>query len=110
MPVVLRATHTHLYPGARGTVGPGEPLRWSARARDVACVVELADGSTAAARLERFAEEGAYLCVEAYRTAAGTVIPRKRWLLELAWWESAVAGYRVRRRLPPAANGEEAGA
>ena len=57
MAVELRAPNTHLYPGLRGTVGPGEPLRWSPKTRELPCVVEFSDGRTAPAWLERFAED-----------------------------------------------------
>ena len=100
MPVVLRAAHTHLYPGARGSLGPGDALRWSAGARDIPCVVEFSDGSAARATLESFAGDGARLRVGGYATLAGTAIPAKRWLLELGWRESAGEGFSVKRRLP----------
>jgi len=100
MPPVLRAPHTHLYPGLRGRFGPEQALRWSTHLRDQSAVVEFSDGRGADACLESIQADGAHLRVEAYVTAAGTAIPARRWLLELVWEESAIARFRVLRRLP----------
>lgn len=71
--IILRATGSHLYPGARGTVsrdGPG------------ACLIEFADGSAAVGTLGADASGGRVLDVAGYRTARGTDVPPRRWRLD----------------------------
>ena len=99
MHLVLRATHTHLYPGAGGSIAPEPPLRWSATALDLPCVVEFSDGRAAPATLEGFDADGARLSVAAYRTLAGTEVAAGRWLLEIGWRENTAHRFRVRSRL-----------
>ena len=75
---VLSAAGSHLYPGARGSVrGGGE-----------ACMVEFADGSVAFGRLAETptgaAKPGPVLALDGYTTARGTVIPARRWGVEIA--------------------------
>jgi hypothetical protein len=67
-PAELAATHSHLYPGARGHA-PGPPA-------DGPVVMCFADGARAAGRLD-----GAILALSAYRTSAGRAIPARAWRL-----------------------------
>jgi hypothetical protein len=78
--MILRATHTHLYPGARGSITGLERVAGLERGSD--CLVEFSDGSVAAAKISGSAS-GWRLCTAAYRTAAGTDIPDKRWSVRL---------------------------
>jgi len=87
---VLRAGHTHLYPGAR-LRAEGPPLRGGQALR-----IEFADLGSAAARVEAVEDARATLAVGAHRTARGACIVAKRWLIE-----AVTAGeWRVRKRLP----------
>ena len=84
--IVLRATHSHLYPGARGRLdGPMPP-------GSAPCLVEFADGSAAHGTLMPEAD-GTVLATDPYTTACGTRIPAKRWLIE-----PTGEGFRVVRR------------
>ena len=77
--VILQATHTHLYPGHRGSIADaGSIEQWP-----VICdgVVEFSDGSTTDARLMQHAD-GWRLRTSPYRTAAGTHIHGKHWRIE----------------------------
>lgn len=78
--MILEATHTHLYPGHRGKI-PGLS-RIAGMQADGDCLVEFSDGSVTPARISK-TEEGWQLCTEAYRTAAGTDITEKCWLVYL---------------------------
>lgn len=89
-PRLLRATHTHLYPGATLRGAP-RPLR-----RGQALVIDFADLGSAAARVEAVDAAQFILAVGAHRTARGTAIAAKRWLTEAA----RPGEWRVRRRLP----------
>ncbi len=81
MTTVLSASHTHLYPGARGRLaGAGE----DGRVR-----VEFADGAVAGGRLA-----GTTLRLDPHVTAAGTRVAGRQWALELA-----DGRFRVLRRL-----------
>jgi hypothetical protein len=78
--MILQATHTHLYPGHRGKIfGPAQPADLQT-GRD--CLVEFSDGSVASARITRSAN-GWQLRTNAYRTAAGTEIVAKLWIISL---------------------------
>ena len=85
---MLRATNTHLYPGAR-LLGPAV-LRAGQR-----LTIEFSDLGSAAARVEAAAGREATLAVGAHATARGTAIAAKRWLIEPA----GDGGWRVKRRL-----------
>ena len=74
--LVLRATGSHLYPGARGSVSGAAP------AGRVSCLVEFADGSAAIATLAPEGD-GLVLETEPYTTARGTCIQAKRWRVAL---------------------------
>ncbi|MBL8361725.1 MAG: hypothetical protein JNN18_14620 [Rubrivivax sp.] len=71
---VLRAAHTHLYPGAR--LQADGPLTAGA-----GLVVVFADHGSAGARVERVEDGRVTLAVAAHRTARGTLVEAKRWLL-----------------------------
>ncbi|MFO1294473.1 MAG: hypothetical protein U1F07_15610 [Rubrivivax sp.] len=87
--VVLRASHTHLYPGAR-LHGSGITLR---RGRQIE--IEFSDLGHARARVEAAAGARATLAVSAHRTARGTSVAAKRWQLER---QPGDDGWRVLRR------------
>lgn len=76
--MILAATHTHLYPGHRGTVSG---LETSADLDDRDCLVEFSDGSATTARIRR-RERGWQLDTGPYRTGAGTRIDAKRWSID----------------------------
>lgn len=90
---VLRAAHTHLYPGAR--LQADGPL-----AEGAGFTLVFADLGSASARVQRVDGELAALSVGGYRTARGTNVAAKRWLLEPGP-ASAASGrtWRVVRRL-----------
>lgn len=77
----LEATHTHFYPGHRGKIsGLAQIADLKASSK---CLVEFSDGSVAPARISRL-ERGWQLYTDAYRTAAGSDIAAKLWLVCLA--------------------------
>lgn len=78
--MILEATHTHLYPGHRGEISGLEEVANIQSGRD--CLVAFSDGSAATARISRCGN-GWQLDTNAYRTAAGTDITAKRWLVRL---------------------------
>jgi len=73
---VLRARGSHLYPGARAMLEGGVPEAAGP------CLVEFADASAAAGEIAPEGDGRLRLATAPYRTAAGTAIPEKRWLLE----------------------------
>jgi hypothetical protein len=78
--MILEATHTHLYPGHRGKVSGLAQLAAIQTGAD--CLVEFSDGSVASARITRY-ENAWKLRTNPYRTAAGTAIAEKLWLIRL---------------------------
>lgn len=78
--MILEATHTHLYPGHRGKVSGLAKIADLRTRHD--CLVEFSDGSATDARISR-SGDGWQLYTNAYRTAAGTDIAEKRWLVHL---------------------------
>jgi hypothetical protein len=74
----LRASHTHLFPGA--ILIPDDSAASSAG--DVPVVVEFSDGAIAEAALYEVLGDGLGLAVEEYRTGAGTDIEAKQWGLK----------------------------
>ncbi len=93
--MILQATHTHLYPGHRGTVSG---LAQAAELRAGSdCLVEFADGSAAPARISPAGRHW-LLQTEAYRTAAGTDIAAQRWLLCLDQGRGRVE-FRIKKKL-----------
>lgn len=89
-PRVLRASHTHLYPGA--LLGAADALPHAGQR----LLIEFADLGSAATRVE--AADGAQLtlAVNSHRTARGTAVSAKRWLVDAETQDC----WRVRRRLP----------
>lgn len=88
--LVLRATGSHLYPGAHGTFEAAPlvvPL-----AAPAPCLVEFADGSAATGTLTPRGD-GLLLAAAPYTTARGTSIAAKRWRLILT-----ELGFRIARR------------
>ncbi len=81
------AGHTHLYPGAR--------LRGSGLRHGQDLRIEFADLGSAVARVESAEQGRAILAVDAHRTARGTVVTAKRWLVE----PMLDGEWRVMRRL-----------
>ena len=78
--MILRATHTHLYPGHRGKIsGPAQLADLPAGGDSL---VEFSDGSATPARISKSATDW-LLDTDAYRTAAGTDIAAKKWRLRL---------------------------
>jgi hypothetical protein len=78
--MILEATHTHLYRGHRGKISGLARLAELQSGRD--CLVEFSDGTAAAARISKFGDDWR-LSTDAYRTAAGTDIANKRWIVRL---------------------------
>lgn len=78
--MILEATHTHLYPGHRGKICGLAQIADLNEGCD--CLVGFADGSAASARMSRTAN-GWQLYTDAYRTAAGTVITERLWVVLL---------------------------
>ncbi len=78
--MILQATHTHLYSGHRGKISGVARIADIETGRD--CVVEFSDGSAATAEITQAARDWR-LRVDAYRTAAGTEIPARHWVLRL---------------------------
>jgi len=76
--VRLRTTSTHLYRGARLLAERGVPDG------PAAAVIEFGDGVAVEAELLRSTTGGVALQVPAYRTAAGTDLAAKSWLVSAA--------------------------
>jgi hypothetical protein len=89
-PRTLRAGHTHLYPGARLR---GEP---AVLRRGQTPHIEFADLGSAPAIVEVVESGRTALTVGAHRTARGTAVAAKRWLIEMV----AAGEWRVLKRLP----------
>jgi len=92
----LRATHTHLYPGARLSAAPGEHV---VPRRGDRVLVVFADHGGVLATVRAVDGERFELALPSHTTRRGTVIAAKRWLIEPA----PGGGYRVASRLAPAA-------
>lgn len=86
--VILQATHTHLYPGHRGKIPGLAQITDLPESGD--CLVEFTDGSATPARISK-TENTWQLDADAYRTAAGTKIAAKRWLVCLEETRGQVA-------------------
>lgn len=78
--MILEASHTHLYPGHRGKISGVVRIADIGTRHD--CVVEFVDGSAAVASIVESGGERR-LRVDAYRTAAGTRIAAKHWLVRV---------------------------
>ncbi len=94
--MILEATHTHLYPGHRGKISGLEQIADMQAGGD--CLVEFSDGSATPARISR-SEDGWLLCTDAYRTAAGTNIAQKCWLVCLRE-DGGLVEFRILRKAP----------
>jgi len=91
---LLRAGHTHLYPGA--TLRAATALR----AGDEV-LIEFSDLGAAAGRVEAVDTGGATLAVQAHRTARGADVAARRWRIEPgAGAAEGTPTWRVRRRIP----------
>ncbi len=102
--MILHATHTHLYPGHRGKISGLARIADLQAGAD--CLVEFSDGTAASAILSGSAD-GWLLDTGAYRTAAGTDIAQKRWLIRLAEVDGSVEFRIVKTR--PVADGTPSG-
>ena len=78
--MILHATHTHLFPGHRGTVTGLKALKDLQTNQH--CLVEFADGAAATASISN-PGNGWILRVSGYCTAAGTDISEKSWLVKI---------------------------
>lgn len=96
LPMILHATHTHLYPGHRGTISALDVLSDLPSKRK--CLVEFDDGSAANATIT--GNDGDWrLHTSSYRTAAGTDIPEKDWLVRIEQ-DAGKFRFRILRKLP----------
>ncbi|MGC4028448.1 MAG: hypothetical protein QM696_06230 [Steroidobacteraceae bacterium] len=68
----VRFTHTHAYPGAHCTISPSSEGQ---------ILIEFSDASHAAGVLQQQTQDELRLEAGAYRTASGTEIDAKNWLL-----------------------------
>ena len=98
--MILEATHTHLYPGHRGKISGLAQL--ADMQVDGACLVEFSDGSATPARISK-SGDGWQLRTDAYRTAAGTNIAQKCWLVRLTEDASHVE-FRILKKAPDSLN------
>ena len=94
--MILQATHTHLYPGHRGRISGLAQLADLRSGGD--CLVAFSDGSATPARMHK-AGNAWLLDTAAYRTAAGTDIAAKRWLVCVEE-DDGRAEFRVLKKLP----------
>ncbi|MCG6889351.1 MAG: hypothetical protein LJE92_07170 [Gammaproteobacteria bacterium] len=94
--MILEATHTHLYPGHSGRVSGLARIADMQPGHD--CLVAFSDGSVAAARIARY-EDSWQLHTNTYRTAAGTDIAEKLWLVRLEEDNDRVA-FRILNKVP----------
>ena len=93
--MILHATHTHLYPGHRGTISALDAL--SDLPANRKCLVEFDDGRAANATIKR--NDGDWrLHTSPYRTAAGTDIPQKVWLVRIEQ-DAGQFRFRILRKL-----------
>jgi hypothetical protein len=92
--MILEATHTHLFPGHKGRIsGLAQIADLQAGCE---CLVEFSDGSVAPARISS-SENGWQLYTDAYRTAAGSEIAEKLWLVCLGEDDGHVE-FRIRKK------------
>jgi len=92
--VLLRTSHSHLYPGHIVTLDHDAPRT----AKPHPAVIEFADGSGATATLSRVGDDTLELAVDEYVTQKRHAIVARRWLLRPI--DAARTGWRVTRRLP----------
>ncbi|MBR8234872.1 hypothetical protein K6W26_22390 [Burkholderia sp. AU42008] len=92
--ILLRTSHSHLYPGSIVTLDRDAPRT----AKPHPAVVEFADGSGAPATLSRVGDDTLELAVDEYVTQKRHAIVARRWLLRPI--DAAQTGWRVTLRLP----------
>ncbi|OXI65633.1 hypothetical protein CFB81_29015 [Burkholderia sp. AU28863] len=92
--ILLRTSHSHLYPGSIVTLDRDAPRA----AKPHPAVVEFADGSGAPATLSRVGDDTLELAVDEYVTQKRHAIVARRWLLRPI--DAARRGWRITRRLP----------
>lgn len=95
MALALRASGSHLYPGARGTLA-GE---WPRAGTMSEVAVEFADGSLALGQLSAGHDGGQVLSVGPYVTARGTAVADKRWVLTVATAPGGGGRFRIAARV-----------
>lgn len=88
----LRATHTHLYPGARLWALPDGPL--SPQAGD-ALVIEFADLTVGRAVCLAIVDDELQMAVDSHRTRSGTVVAPRRWRAQRLRDEQGREGLRI---------------
>ncbi|OXJ13189.1 hypothetical protein [Burkholderia sp. AU6039] len=94
--LLLRTTHSHLYPGSTVTLGNDAPRN----ATPHPAVIEFADGSGATAMLSRVDDDALELAVDEYVTQKRHKVVARRWLLRPA--DTTRTAWRVAERLPAA--------
>ncbi len=94
--MILQATHTHLYPGHRGTISGLDHLADLRTGND--CTVEFSDGSAVPGTLRK-SDDGWQLHTSAYRTAAGTEIVKTAWRIRLEEDDNCVS-FRILGKTP----------
>ncbi|NTZ04646.1 hypothetical protein FCJ61_10820 [Burkholderia metallica] len=92
--LLLRASHSHLYPGSIVTLDNDAPRT----AKPHPAVIEFADGSGATATLSRVGDDTLELAVDEYVTQKRHAIGARRWLLRPI--DAARTGWRISQRLP----------
>jgi hypothetical protein len=99
-PVVwsLRASNTHLYPGARLGVAQGDDF---APRRGDALLIEFADLGVAQGAVVAVEGDRVTLAVEPHRTRRGTLVAARQWIVEpaAASTERETRGWRVAGRV-----------
>jgi hypothetical protein len=92
--ILLRAAHSHLYPGSV-VAAENVPARIAAPR---AAVIEFADGSGATATLSPLDDGALELAVDAYVTHTRHAVAARRWHLHAV--DAARTAWRIARRLP----------
>lgn len=108
-PVIMRARHSHIYPGLRIDISSDDHKRLLSvdAGNDTsipvpAVMVQFVDGAIAFGEVENgFTDECVLtLLLGAYVTGKGTEIPAKRWLIANEKAGANGAELKVRKRLP----------
>ncbi|WP_322082549.1 hypothetical protein [Burkholderia sp. BCC1972] len=94
--LLLRTTHSHLYPGSIVTLGHDAPHN----AKPHLAMIEFADGSGATATLSRVDDDALELAVDEYATQKRHKVIARRWLLRPA--DATRTAWKVTERLPVA--------
>nr|WP_071333422.1 hypothetical protein [Burkholderia contaminans] len=92
--ILIRTTHSHLYPGSTVTLGHDA----THNAMPHPAVIEFADGSGATATLSRGGDDALELAVDEYVTQKRHKVIARRWLLRPA--DTMRTAWRVAERLP----------